>query len=143
MTVLLLVGAAGLVVTLEGVTTVRVTVLDGWVVVVVGFETPVLPVVVGLVVLTSVRELPLAAGFSVLGEVTVLGAVTVVVVGLLVELPSTGRTVLLSKTCGRLSAETGGLLVDSLRGLVTVALLLPPPWPEALPVPVVPATRLS
>ena len=82
-TVLLLPGVAGLVVTLEGVTTVRVTVLDGW-------------VVVGLVVLTSVRELPLAAGFSVLGEVTVLGAVTVVVVGLLVELPSTGRTVLLS-----------------------------------------------
>ena len=129
MTVLLLVGAAGLVVTLEGVTTVRVTVLDGW-------------VVVGLVVLTSVRELPLAAGFSVLGEVTVLGAVTVVVVGLLVELPSTGRTVLLSKTCGPLLAEAAGRLVASLRGAVTVALLLPP-LPEALPVPVVPATRLS
>lgn len=75
MTVLLLLGVAGLVVTLEGVTTVRVTVLDGWVVVVLAGR---VVVVVGLVVLTSVREL-LVAGPSVLGAVTV--------VGLLVELP--------------------------------------------------------
>ena len=76
MTVLLLLGVAGLVVTLEGVTTVRVTVLDGWVVVVLAGR---VEVVVGLVVLTSVRELLLEAGPSVLGAVTV--------VGLLVELP--------------------------------------------------------
>lgn len=77
MTVLLPPGFAVLVVTLEGVTTVRVTVLDGWVVVVVLAGRVV--VVVGLVVLTSVRELLLEAGPSVLGAVTV--------VGLLVELP--------------------------------------------------------
>ena len=58
MTVLLLLGVAGLVVTLEGVTTVRVTVLDGWVVVVLAGRGVV---VVGLVGLTSVRELLLEA----------------------------------------------------------------------------------
>lgn len=83
-TVLLLPGVAGLVVTLEGVTTVRVTVLDGWVVVVVAGRVVVVVVVAGretFVLPAGVGLTSLAAGSSV------LGAVTVVVVGLLVELP--------------------------------------------------------
>lgn len=107
----------GRVVVLEGVTTVRVTVLDGWV------------LFVGMVVL-------------VLGP-SVLGEVTVVVVGLVVELLPTGEMVL---GCTLLDGVTGvGLsLLSVVRTPVTVGMLLPLPLPlKELPLPVVPFARFS
>ena len=113
-------------VTLEGVTTVRVTVFGAWVVVAAGRVVVVVVVVVGLETLVLFEEpevlkvvvgrvLLLAAGVSVLGEVTV--------VGLLVELPPV--EVLVVTGLG-LSSDALTLVgvVNSVRGLVTAGLLL-------------------
>ena len=136
---------AGRVFTLEGVTTVRVTVLvdcedaAGW------------AVVVELVAAGRVTVVVVLA-LGVDGLASVLGAVTVEEAGLLTEEASVGLVLVPVLTgCGLTWAGLwlSGFLTASERALVTV---LPPslvglfplfPPPPALPVPVVPATRLS
>ena len=143
-----LVVVAGRVVTLEGVTTVRVTVLCGWVVVagrvvvvvVAGLETLVLLEDVGVVVLVVGREVLFVAGTSV------LEVVAVVLVGLLVAVLPVVGVVLEEVGCMLMfdGLASEAVLLKSAREPVTTGLLvLPPPLSKELPVPVVPVARFS
>lgn len=133
--------------TLEGVTTVRVTVL-------VGCEDADAAGRVVVVVLVAAGRVTVVVvlALGVDGLASVLGAVTVEEAGLLTEEASVGLVLAPVLTgCGLTCAGLwlSGFLTTSERALVTV---LPPslvgllplfPPPPALPVPVVPATRLS
>lgn len=146
---------AGRVFTLEGVTTVRVTVLLGCDDAgTAGFVVVVAPVVAGrvTVVVVVAGRLPAVAGLaSVLGEVTV--------VGLLAEVPLVGLA-LVPAGAGCVLISVGFVLLEvtaSVRAPVTVLRLSPvglvlallptlptlPPWLPALPMPVAPLARLS
>lgn len=144
----------GLAVELEGVTTVRVTVEDGLLEVVVpGLVTiSVLDVMVGLVVVgvaSVLEEETLAAGLVVVVVVPVVtGLLVVGVASVLAEdtLPVTGLVLPVLVGCAVMLV---GLFTvpTSVRAPVTVGVtvaeLLVPLLLKELPVPVVPATRLS
>lgn len=126
-----LVVVAGRVVTLEGVTTVRVTVPLGLLVVVVAGLVTVVVVVVGL--------LTVAAGASVLEVETLVVVVGLVVPELLGEI-SVGLDVIAASV--RAPVIVGVFGVVGFVGVVGDE-LLPPLLSMALPAPVVPPARLS